>query len=87
MGNGTVIRKIRVLESKQDGRRKRGRPRKRWLEEVEKIYRKLSFKDCDERQWTEKSGLFPTKILYAFLFSSLCVIYPTHLPNYIPQGV
>jgi LPS sulfotransferase NodH len=72
MGNGRVKRKI--FENKQEGKRKMGRPRKRWLEEVEKIYRRLSFKDGDKRQWTEKNGLFPTKIVYAFLFSSRRVI-------------
>jgi hypothetical protein len=37
MEKGKVVRKI--FESKLEGRRKMGRPRKRWPEDVEKIYR------------------------------------------------
>jgi len=38
MGNGKVGRKM--FESKWEGRKKMGRPRKRWLEKVQKIYRR-----------------------------------------------
>jgi hypothetical protein len=38
MDNGGVIRKI--FESKQEGRGKMGRPKKRQLEDVENIYRR-----------------------------------------------
>jgi len=38
MGNDKVVTKM--FESKREGIKKMGRPRKRWLEKVQKVYRR-----------------------------------------------
>jgi hypothetical protein len=49
MANGRIVKKI--FESKQEGRRRVGRPRLMWLEDVEKDVREITVK-----RWRQKAG-------------------------------
>jgi hypothetical protein len=54
VGHGRAVKKI--FDSKPEGRTRMGRPRLRWLEDVEKDLLKMKVKNGDRRQWTEKNG-------------------------------
>jgi hypothetical protein len=47
MNRGRVVRKI--FESELEGRRRRGRPRLRWLEDVEKDLWEMRVKRCRQQ--------------------------------------
>jgi len=51
---GSELRK--TLESKPKGRRRRGRLRLRWLEDVEKDVLEMEVNCGDGKQWTERLG-------------------------------
>jgi hypothetical protein len=54
MEHGRIVKK--TFEGKPEGSRRTGRPRLRWLEDVEKIFERRKWKDCDRRLQIEQSG-------------------------------
>ena len=46
----------KLFEEKVEGRRGRGQPRLRWIDDVEEDIRKLGIKNGEEKLWIGKNG-------------------------------